>query len=159
VKHEPCGLLGNAKSSVDLVGTDAVFAVEQHPDSGKPLFKSNRGVLENGSGLQRECRAGVARVALPHATLCKVCDLFGSARRTLHLPVRPAEINHELSAMLEIREVDYRVSEGGVVAHKPSMRLKSWDVNYIIAQLRQAQKALPARRKDRRTGAGIRRAR
>src|SRR5205823_499870 len=46
VHHEPCGLLGNPKSAVYLVGTDSVLRSGNQPHSGKPFIQWDRGILE-----------------------------------------------------------------------------------------------------------------
>lgn len=51
VEHEPCGLLGHAKSAVNLIGTDAILAIGNHPHSHEPLIQTDRRILEDGPGL------------------------------------------------------------------------------------------------------------
>src|SRR5579864_7151625 len=48
MEHEPSGFLRNAKVSVNLVGANAVLAVDQHPQSYKPFAQRHSGILENG---------------------------------------------------------------------------------------------------------------
>ena len=133
VEHKPCRLLGYAKRAVKFPGRYTILAVKQHPNSRKPLLKCNWGILKDGSGFERERGAGVPCVALPHSAFCEVCDLLRSACGAFHIAARPTERNHELAAIFKAREVNNRIAEGSMVAHKTSMRLISWDVKYITA--------------------------
>ena len=122
VQHEPRSFLGDLQSTMDLVGTDAVLATDEKPCGTEPLFKSNRGILKDSAGLEREGRTLVAGVTLPDALFGKPGYGLGAALRTLHHAVWPAQLHHELTAMLEIREPDYRVSKGVLAFHDSSMR-------------------------------------
>ncbi len=117
LEHKPCGLLRDAERTVQFVTADPVFAVNQHPRGGQPLFERDRRVLEDGPGLEGERRTRMARIALPHARLSKPCDLLGPALRTLHRAVRPAQFNHELPTMFEVGEVEDRVPKRGLLVH------------------------------------------
>jgi hypothetical protein len=111
VKHEPCGLLSNAKIPMDFVGTDSVLAADQHPCGAEPLFERDRGILENGSGLESERGAWMLRVTLPYTLLGKIGKLLRAATRALYDAVRPAQCDHEIAAMFEVRKPDDCVSE------------------------------------------------
>src|ERR1017187_1974731 len=132
VEHEPSRLLSDAQCSVQFVGTDTVLAVQQHPNCREPLLKRDRRVFKDGTCLQRKARFRVIGVAFPQAVLGKVANLLRPTFRALHLAVCPAEINHKLSAIFKFREVDYRVSEGSVVAHELSLRPIDRYVKYIL---------------------------
>lgn len=132
LQHEPCRLLRNAKPAMQFIGTDAVLAIQKHPCSRKPLLKGDGAVLENGASLERERRTDVTRVALPDPPLFKVSDFLSAARRALHDAIRPAELDHELTAILELREVQNCVPKSSVCAHEFSVRSIAWDVKYII---------------------------
>src|SRR5260370_31921231 len=49
VIHEPRGLLRNADSTVNLVGTDAVLAVHNLPHCGQPLIQADGGAFQTAS--------------------------------------------------------------------------------------------------------------
>ena len=134
MQHEPRGFLGHLQSPMNLVGTDAVFATNEQPCSAEPLFESNRGILEDSAGFEREGGPMVAGIAFPYALFGEPRYRFGAALRTLYDTIRPAQFHHELSAVLEVREPDYRVSQGVWAFHGSSMRLISWNVKYVIAQ-------------------------
>src|SRR5437016_2017505 len=100
----------------------AVLAVQKHPNRWKPLLQRDWGVFKNSAGLQRETRLRMWHVALPDALFRKPSDLLRLANGTRHFAIRPAKVNHELAAMLEVGKVQDRLSEGGMVAHEFSMR-------------------------------------
>src|ERR1017187_4191480 len=51
MKHEPRGLLSNAKPAMDFIAADTVFAVDGEPCGRKPLLQRKRGVLKDGARL------------------------------------------------------------------------------------------------------------
>src|SRR6202521_185912 len=51
MEHEPCGLLSAVRIPHDLVATDTVFGVGNHPSSSQPLNDRDRGIPENRFGL------------------------------------------------------------------------------------------------------------
>lgn len=133
LKHEPSGFLCDTQIAVKLVGTNTVLTTNQQPSRRKPLPKWNRRVLKDCSGLQRERRFRMVRIALPHTSLRKPRYVCRSAHRALNSAIRPAEFGHEPTAVLEIREVQNRILQGGFAFHASSMRLIHWDVKYISA--------------------------
>jgi hypothetical protein len=124
---------------VDLIRTDAILAANKQPSSREPLFQLNRGILKDGARLEGK-RLALARfmfgVALPYARLGKPANLLSAASRALYSAVRPTQLDHKLTAMVEVRKPDNRVPKSGwgYVFHEPSMRQISRYVNYIIAQ-------------------------
>ena len=99
MQHEPCRLLGDANSLGDLVGTNAVFAVDQHPERCQPFVQLNRGILENGAQLYRKLL--VALFALPALLGRKVVVLFVAASGALRA-IGPAEAGYGVNADLLI---------------------------------------------------------
>src|SRR6266851_9607213 len=99
MRHEPSGLLGYSEIAADFVATDAVLAVHYQPDGSEPFVQTDRRVFEDGPGLQREPGPIMSRVALPDTRLFEVGDVIGTAVRTLHLAIRPAQFHHELAAV------------------------------------------------------------
>src|ERR1019366_6089454 len=65
LQHEPCGLLSDTQSTVNLHAGDSVLAVDQQPKSGHPLIEAERRILENRSQFQSELL--LALVAKPDA--------------------------------------------------------------------------------------------
>src|SRR5208283_3905056 len=131
-RHEPCGLLSHAKIAGEFTRTDSVLAVHYEPQSRQPLIQANPRFFKNCSSLQRECGALVSAVALPYASLGKVCYLFGVAVRALHLAVRPAKFYHRPVAVLVIREVDDGFLECFYAFHAPNIGHLSRYVKYIV---------------------------
>lgn len=74
MKHEPRGLLGNAKCSVQLIRADAFLAVRYGPDCHKP-----RAILENGANLVRELPLWMLVFALPDAARENETNFSGTA--------------------------------------------------------------------------------
>ncbi len=104
LQHEPCGLLRNSQSAVNFHATHTVLAINQHPESCHPFVESQRGVLENGSQLERELL--LAGVAEPDAASLDKRVLFGAAMWTGHFPIRPAERLGIVEGALRIAEVN-----------------------------------------------------
>jgi len=117
VQHKPCGLLRDSQTPVDLIAADTVFAVDDKPRGWEPLLQWQRGILKDGPGFQREAGLEVIPVALPYAGLRQPRYTLGTAMRAFHHAVRPAQLDHELAAMLEIGEVQNRVPEGCFAVH------------------------------------------
>ena len=117
MQHEPCGLLRDTKAAMDFIATDAVFAVDDKPCGREPLFQGERRIFKDGPGLEREAGPGVVGVALPHAGVCEPRYVVGTAMGAFHHSVRPAQLDHELAAMLEVGEIEDRVSEGCFAVH------------------------------------------
>ena len=103
--HEPCRLLSDADGAGHFIRANAILAAHDQPHCGKPLFKRNRGILENGSDLEREFLARVVLVALVQAGIGKILYFERAALRTAHLAIRPAVCNHELLTVLKVAEV------------------------------------------------------
>ena len=49
--QEPGALLRDAEVPRHLIGTDAVLAISNHPNSGKPFVQAERAILEDRSDL------------------------------------------------------------------------------------------------------------
>ena len=135
VKHEPCGLLGDAKPAMDFIAAHTVFAVDDEPCGREPLFQWQGGVLEDRPGFQGKRWLRVPHVAFPNARLGKPSNPLGAALGTFHDAIRPAQLHHELAAVLEIGEVQNRVSECDFAVHDSSLAQKLRYVKYIIAQV------------------------
>lgn len=107
VKHEPCGLLGHAERSCDLATADTVLAIQDEPHCGKPLFQTERGILENGSNLHGELPLGVTGAALPAELLFEEADFGATTDWANNTDFPPGAAGNEVAqAVLLIREVD-----------------------------------------------------
>lgn len=112
VEHEPSGLLGDADSAVEFVGTDAVLAVGNHPHGGKPLVQPDGGIFKDGSDLDGELGLGVPSLALPDAPGLQIGHLLRSASWTANDAVLPTLCGEEVNAVVGVREVNYRFLKG-----------------------------------------------
>lgn len=102
VKQEPCGLLGDAKRAVKLIGANAILRVDDQPDSRQPLVQTDRAILHDGSDLDAEVL--LAALANPDAASLNervLCRLATRARDT----VRPTDRNHTAKRSIRIGEV------------------------------------------------------
>lgn len=104
MEHEPCGFLGDSKSPRQLVGTDSVFAISDHPHSHKPLFQADGGILEDGPDLDAELLAGMLLLAFPYVPGSDEANVFPSAGRAFNA-VGPALRRDVGNANLWIGEV------------------------------------------------------
>ncbi len=105
VEHKPCGLLSDAKSTAYFVRTDSVLAVGNHPNSDEPFVEWERGILKDGSNLGAELFASVFPFALPHPASSDESHIVAATSGALDA-VGPAPRNHELEAVVRVREVD-----------------------------------------------------
>src|SRR6266404_3785921 len=105
VKHEPCGLLSDAKSAAHFVGTDTVLAVCNHPNSDEPLVQANRRILKDSSYLDAELLASVLLFAFPHPASGDESHIIAATSGALDA-IGPAPRNHELEAVVRVSEVD-----------------------------------------------------
>ena len=95
MKHEPSGLLSDAKPTVDFPRRYAILAVRNEPHAGKPLVQTERRIFKNCSGLDGELALRVAATALPALLVCQEPNLRATARRTGNA-VRPTLRRHVL---------------------------------------------------------------
>jgi hypothetical protein len=105
VKHEPCGLLSDAKSAGYFVGTDAILAVRNQPDSNKPLVEGERGILKDSPDLDGELFPSVWALAFPHPASRQESHIIPATSGALDA-ARPAPRNHEFQAVVGICEVE-----------------------------------------------------
>src|SRR5438445_13346006 len=87
MQHKPCGLLSDSQSTANLMTTDSVFAVGQHPHCWHPLLQGDRRILENSSQLDGELTTAFA--AFPALLSLEVVRLFSEAAGGLRA-LRPA---------------------------------------------------------------------
>lgn len=91
LEHKPCSGLGNLQVAGDLIRTNTVLAVRQKPHRTKPFVKTDRGVLEDGSDLNRKLLLTIQ--AFPHEPRFEKRKPFGLAtrtRRTRRTPLGPS---------------------------------------------------------------------
>jgi hypothetical protein len=118
MEHEPRGFLGNANSARQLIGTNAILAVSNHPNGHKPLIKRKRAILENGADLAGELLLGVFLFAFPHTAGGDVAYIHTAAGGAVN-PVHPAKLNYRLMRHFRISEVADGFNKGlGLCAHR-----------------------------------------
>src|SRR5690348_2984162 len=96
-------ILSDTDSAVNLVGTDAILAIDQHPESREPLVQLDRGIFEDGAELHR--KLATALFAFPPLLSFQVIILFAFASRTGHYAIRPAQSGDGINADLFVAEV------------------------------------------------------
>ncbi len=106
VEHEPCGLLGDAECAGHFVGTDAVLAVGNHPHCNEPLVERESRIFHDGPDFRSELPMVVDVFALPLALILEEHGILPATSRTDYLAVRPAQLDHELEAVIGVGEVD-----------------------------------------------------
>src|SRR5207248_720378 len=111
VQHEPSGFLSDAQVAADLVGANAVLAVRNEPHRRKPLVKTERRILKDGSDLDGKLRLRMASLALPVTPRRHKTDILGIAVRA-HNAARPAIECKVVQAVVRVREIDDRVLQG-----------------------------------------------
>jgi hypothetical protein len=123
-QHEPRGFLGDTERARQFVTADAILAVGEQPERGKPLLKADSRILKDGSDLERELRPWVLFVALVAALLLKVGDVLRTAGRAGYRAIGPANRFDGLTAVGVVREKQNRFAEGfgyGCGSHEPIM--------------------------------------
>src|ERR1700674_3115180 len=132
VKHEPRCFWGHPCIPHDLVTTDSVFAIGDHPSSGKPLVERDRGILENRFGFDGKLLPALR--ALPDTASLEEHRFLGSAVLAGDA-LGPSAIRHFTQSVIRIGVVFDSVHQGlGFdVFHALSMPENGGCVNYIIA--------------------------
>ena len=123
MQDEPGGLLGYSESAAHFVAANAITAVYEHPQRGKPLVQRDRAIFEDGAKLDAELL--VAILALPPLLSLQVVVLFVTAGRAFR-PVRPAEGGYGINADLLIGEVANRLLECFGLVHAQRIAKPAW---------------------------------
>jgi hypothetical protein len=107
--QEPCAFLSDSQGACGFVRTDSVLAIDDLPDSGKPLIEAKRRILEYGSDLDAELSPVMSDAALPAALIRKEADFRAATNRTLYDAIWPAHRDHELKTDIRVFEESNRV--------------------------------------------------
>src|SRR5271154_5175172 len=105
MKHEPSRFLSDADSAGHFVGTDSVLAIRNHPHGNEPLVQRDWRILEDSPDLGAELFTCVLALALPQSASGEKAD-FLAATSGADDPLGPAPRDHELQAVLRIREMN-----------------------------------------------------
>src|ERR1700722_6035833 len=130
VKHEPCRLLSDSQSAVNLHAGDAILAVAEHPKSGHPLIHAQRRILEDRSDLERELL--IASTAEPDAASLDEVVLVGITARTHNLATGPTKLHGVVETPLRVREVRNGLLKCLWRVHKQFIRRLFACVTYIF---------------------------
>jgi hypothetical protein len=117
VEHEPRGLLSDAKGAANFVGANTVLAVGNHPNRHQPLVERQSGVLKDGPDFDGELALGVDTLTLPLTLILEEHHILAATGRADHNPVRPAQLDHEVEAIVRVSEVDDCLLEGLGLVH------------------------------------------
>src|SRR5205807_269753 len=109
-QHKPSGFLSNTKSTGDLVGTDTVFAVGNHPCRTEPLPQIDRGILKDRADLSGELLPAFGSTALPDTAGLEEHGFLGLAVGTLDT-LRPATLSEVLQRVVFVVEENHRISQ------------------------------------------------
>src|SRR6266849_4121162 len=128
MEHEPCGFLSDAKSAANLVRANAVLAVRNHPNGHEPLVERQGRIFHDGSDLDGELPMVVDVLALPLPLILKEHGILASASGAGHNTIRPAQLDHELEAVIGVGKVNDGPLQSfwlgaHVVPHKPNSSL------------------------------------
>jgi len=123
LQHEPCGLLCDSQSAVNLHAANTVLAIDQQPESGHPLVESKRRILKNRSQFQSELFFAV--VAKPDAASLDERVFSAIAARANNFAIRPAEFLCILESAVRIGEVNDGFLESVWRVHEVNYSLKS----------------------------------
>src|ERR1700722_2056722 len=112
MQHEPCRFLSYADGAGDLVGTDTISAIGDHPDHNQPFLQRNRGILKDGSNLCRELAFCVGALALPLALVVKEYNVIPTTGRADYYTIWPAQQSHVGQSVVRIGVENYRILQG-----------------------------------------------
>ena len=121
MQHEPSGLLGYSQCAVNLVRTNTVLAIAEHPYSGKPFLQTERRIFKNGSYFDGELSSGMHTLALPFLLSGEIGGIVPVASWTLDT-IRPTLGNHVSTAVFRIGEVDNCFLQSANAFHSPRLQ-------------------------------------
>ena len=111
MEHEPCGLLSDAESAAHFIRANAVLAIRNHPNGDKPLVQTNRRILKDGPDLDRELPMMVDGLALPLVLILEEDHVFPATSGAGYNAIRPAQLDHEVEAVVRVGEVNHSLLE------------------------------------------------
>ncbi len=102
VHHEPGGLLSDSQSAAHFIGTNPILGIHDEPNGNHPLVHAERGILEDGSDLDRKLLLTV--LAEPNAAGRDKRVLNTLAAWASDLAIRPAQLYGIVKRALRVRE-------------------------------------------------------
>jgi hypothetical protein len=109
MQYEPSRLLSYSDSAGDLVRTNSIAAIGDHPNYHQPLVQSDWRVLKNRSNLGRELAFCMSAFALPLALIVQESNVFATASRAGHDAITPEKLAHVGQRVIRIAEIDHRI--------------------------------------------------
>ena len=107
VQHVPSRLLRDAERACNLVGTNPVLAVSNHPHGNHPLVHAERGILKDSPHFDGELL--LATLAVPDAPRRDKRMLLPLAARACDLAIRPTQHNRVVECLLRVAEECHRL--------------------------------------------------
>ena len=107
MEHEPSRFLSDLEVACNLIGTDAVFAIDDKPDSNQPFVERDSGVFKDAKGFDAELLVAILIHALPDPASAEIRDFLPVAVWAGYT-IRPAHRSHELDTHIRIEK--YRVA-------------------------------------------------
>ena len=111
MKHEPCCFLGDSQSAANLIRTDSILAIGNHPNSTKPFVQTDRRIFKDCSYFNRKLSLWVNALALPLVLILKKYNISAATARTGNNPIRPSLCLQILKAHVLIRKINNRLLE------------------------------------------------
>ena len=102
VHHKPSGLLRNAESAGNFIGTDSILGIHNQPNGNHPFVHAERGILKDGSHLDSELL--FASLAEPKSARRDKRVLSRIAAWARYLAIWPAQLYRVVERALRVRE-------------------------------------------------------
>src|SRR5437660_1375833 len=123
--HEPSRLLRDAEIASHLVRTDAVLAIRDYPNRGKPLVQAEPAILKDRPDLGRKLSPRMFLFAFPHAARADEANVRTATGWAMHARW-PAQAHHHFVSHARISKVLDRLDKGlGFVFHGPNLPTES----------------------------------
>src|ERR1019366_6617552 len=131
MQHEPCGLLSDVQIAGKFATADAILAVGEKPQSGKPLIKADGGILAHTSNLHGEFALRMMAGASPSAAMRPEFYFVRAASWASDRAIRPAANGQIVNAVVGIREVNDCFLQAlwfahGLALHEQNHSLNTW---------------------------------
>jgi hypothetical protein len=88
MNHKPRGLLSDAERAMDFIRTDAVLAIDNHPNGSQPIIQAERRIFKYSSDLNAKLAARVRALAMADGvsksgSIKDHCSSVSSSRRAM----------------------------------------------------------------------------
>lgn len=96
----------------DLIRTDTVAAVRNHPNDHEPFFQGDRRILKDGPNLRGELAFRMNGLALPFALVVKENNVVAPTSGADHDAIRPAKQGHVGKSVVRVGIEHDRILQG-----------------------------------------------